>query len=115
MKKTILIQLNVLAEIDDSELDRQLERVEDNLTGSLENTLLQFKGMNPRWESTRSIVLDGSEMNCGRCAVCNSWVTDREKPNPMLEFSNGAIYQGKLLCDDHLPSDHKWAGARPSN
>jgi len=51
--------------------------------------------------------LDGAE-GYGRCAVCNRWVYDvenftRETPGGICR---GAIVDGQLLCDEHLPKDH---------
>lgn len=46
-------------------------------------------------------------MNCGRCAICGTWCTDRERPGTILQISYGARVEGKLLCDEHLPEGHR--------
>lgn len=58
-----------------------------------------------------SFELDTKQLNCGLCAHCGCWVSDREValPKPISELSIGAVYQGQLLCDVCLPSNHSWA------
>ncbi len=53
--------------------------------------------------------LDPTTTNCGRCAQCGAWVTDRERPEPNRGLTNGAVVDGRLLCDEHLPPGHRWA------
>jgi hypothetical protein len=48
-------------------------------------------------------------MNCVKCSSCGAWTTDREKDEPIEGLTNGATVDGKLLCDECLPEDHKWA------
>ncbi|WP_420629870.1 hypothetical protein [Candidatus Leptofilum sp.] len=112
MKKTILIRINALVEIDDIELDKDVNQLDKLIYGLKENAddLLGYdRASNLGWISTQTIALDENTMNCGKCSVCNSWVTDRERPNPVIGLQNGSIYNGKLLCDDHLPDGHRWA------
>jgi len=112
MKKTILIRISALVEIDDTELDKDFNELDKLMYGLGENVndLLGYNGeSNLGWISTQSIVLDENKINCGKCSICNVWVTDREKPNPVIGLQNGAVYNGKLLCDDDLPDGHRWA------
>lgn len=62
-----------------------------------------------QWEGTSTVILDPNLINCGKCSNCGSWVTDREKDDPVLELCNGATFEGKLLCDECLPEHHMWA------
>ena len=112
MKKTILIRVSALVEIDDVEVDKDANQLDKLMYGLKENVddLLGYdKALNLGWISTQTIALDENTMNCGKCYICNSWVTDREKPNYVHGLNNGAIYNGKLLCDEHLPDGHRWA------
>lgn len=54
------------------------------------------------------IKLDSKIMNCGHCQNCGCWVTNRElnNPKPIKALSIGALYLGKLLCDECLPDNH---------
>jgi hypothetical protein len=53
--------------------------------------------------------LDKEKMNCGNCEKCGCWVTDLDKEGAISELNRGAVYDGKLLCDECLPPDHKYA------
>ena len=112
MKKTILIRTSALVEIDDIEWNKdfnQIDKLTYELREKIDALLKNDADSNLGWISTQTIALDENTMNCGKCAVCNSWVTDREKPNHVRGLNNGAIYNGKLLCDEHLPDGHRWA------
>jgi hypothetical protein len=54
-------------------------------------------------------MLNEATLNCGHCHNCNCWCTDKEKPNSISQLCNGAVYDGKLLCDECLPKNHRWA------
>jgi hypothetical protein len=109
-RRTVLITVSYLVEIDEAEINKDyglLERIENQISKDFilkneEEVLLE-------WESTSSKVLDPKTFNCGRCAKCNRWVTDREKPDAITQLCNGTTVDGQLLCDDCLPRDHKWA------
>ncbi|UWG96255.1 hypothetical protein LPY66_15295 [Dehalobacter sp. DCM] len=107
-RKTVLINASYLVEIDEAEINKdngQFEQIENLISKDImfEDRVLV------EWESTSSIVLDPSTLNCGRCSKCNRWVTDREKLDAITQLCNGATVDGQLLCDDCLPPDHKWA------
>lgn len=80
--------------------------VADTLAHQLEAAI---KTMPAEWQSTRFLTLDPSTNNCGQCTECQSWVTDRELPDAIAGLCNGACVNGRLLCDEHLPNDHRWA------
>ena len=112
MKKTILIKPSILVEIEEDELEKdfnKLDQIADEIVQNIETVIESNNQSHLGWQSTRFRILEEDKMNCGRCAVCNSWVTDREKENPIFGLSNGAVYNGQLLCDEHLPHDHRWA------
>ena len=73
------------------------------------NGLLSNADERDGWRSSSSRYLDHDGINVGRCSQCGGWCTDCEKPDPFTEVGCGATYQGKLLCNDCLPSDHPWA------
>lgn len=110
-KETVMIKVSYLVELNEEEIVNE-ERILDKITSEIGNDkeiLINGKGYELKWNSTSSFVLDSSESNCGRCANCGGWVTDREKDNAIPELCNGATVDGKLLCDECLPSNHRWA------
>ncbi|WP_339260559.1 hypothetical protein MKZ12_12055 [Paenibacillus sp. FSL R5-0713] len=104
-KKTYLVNIAYLIDLTDDEY----KEIDGDLTPVLENEITIRKDLKLQWESSSSVYLDPEVMNCGRCAKCNSWATDREKPNHMDELNNGAVIEGQLLCDECLPEEHRWA------
>lgn len=109
MKKTVLLRLSFLAEVDKAEWDKDfndLEKLEFELIEKCEELGKEF---NLEWESSRPLELDEKEINCGRCEECGRWVSDVEKPDTISELNIGTFFEGRLLCDDHLPKDHEYA------
>lgn len=105
MKRSLLVNISVIVEVEETELtddDEALQQVTARLIEAVEAVVPDG------WESAREIVLDAN-VNCGRCAACDGWVTDRERPEPIDGLCNGAVHDGRLLCDEHLPPDHRWA------
>ena len=117
MKRTVLLKISVLIEVDSAEvtklentefgeIDRAGNRVQDAINRELGvDGAVSHQG----WYQTSPMVLDEQTMNCGRCAVCGAWVSDCEKPDRIYELHIGATVNGRLLCDDHLPKGHIWA------
>lgn len=108
--RTVLLDLSVLVDIDEAELAREtgesfgeITRISDRLIAAVNNLIPGG------WQSLRQHVLDPGRVNCGRCVECDRWVTDRDKPDHLPGLCNGATHEGRLLCDDHLPPDHRWA------
>ncbi|MCB1051258.1 MAG: hypothetical protein H6510_02470 [Acidobacteria bacterium] len=108
--KTVLINLSFLvevpAEIADCDEFSDLDRLDFALHEIPESILSGFK---VEWVSSRRMVLDPKTMNASKCETCGRWVTNRESPRPLNELNIGAIFQGKLLCDECLPKGHRWA------
>ncbi len=108
--KTVLINLSVLAEVPEEILEQtefnEFDKLENTLSDSISDLKSPFK---LSWESTQSFVLDPHDMNCGKCEKCHCWVSDKERPNVISGLNIGAKHKGKLLCDECLPKDHKWA------
>lgn len=104
-KKSYLVTVGYLIELTDEEKNEIGEKlmsvIPDEITININKQL--------KWESTSTICLDPKTMNCGRCQKCNSWVTDREKPNHIEQLNNGAVVDGQLLCDECLPEDDRWS------
>jgi len=108
--KTVLISISVLAEVpsdivDDTEFN-ELDKLENRFEEALDKVESDFK---VRWESTQTLVLDPSTMNCGKCESCGGWVSDREKDGVISQLNIGACVDGRLLCDECLPKDHHLA------
>ena len=110
-KKTVLIRVAYLVELPDEEVnvdDGILDKIANRI-GEDKNLVIDNKDITLDWNSTSSLMLDSGNFNCGRCSKCGQWVTDKEKPDAVEGLCNGATVDGKLLCDDCLPSDHRWA------
>ena len=112
MKKTILVRLSALIEIDEVELDKDfnhLDKIDFELSDQI-NKILKFEEDSTLgYQATRTEILDQESMNCGQCSNCGTWVSDREQPNHIPDLNIGATYKGELLCDEHLPRNHRWA------
>nr|WP_154958420.1 hypothetical protein [Paenibacillus xylanexedens] len=104
-KKTYLVKVAYLIDLSDEEY----KEMGDQLIPELENEITVMGNLKLDWQSSSTILLDPETMNCGRCSKCNSWVTDREKPDHIDELNNGAVVDDRLLCDECLPEDHRWA------
>ncbi|WP_339169112.1 hypothetical protein MKX75_07590 [Paenibacillus sp. FSL R5-0341] len=104
-KNTYLVNIAYLIDLTDEEY----KEFDGELTPILENEITIRRDLKLHWESSSSVLLNPEAMNCGRCAKCNSWATDRDKPNHVDELNNGAVVKGKLLCDECLPEEHRWA------
>jgi hypothetical protein len=108
-----LLRVSVIVE-QDEELAARVGpgwRTDDELQEVVTTALARFLARRPdirvEWESMTSTPLD-DKPGVGRCAVCNRWVVDVENCNefsPSLLY-RGAVVDGRLLCDEHLPEDH---------
>jgi hypothetical protein len=112
-KKTVIINVSYLVELSDDELDLNndnstLDKIISEI-GEDKNLLVNDRNIEFKWTRTSSLLLEPKEMNCGRCVSCGQWTTDKEKPNDIKEICNGATVDGRLLCDDCLPPNHRWA------
>jgi hypothetical protein len=104
-KKTVLVNVSYLIDlpVDKIELlDKRINELSKNINFEKESLLL-------KWEGTSTRVLDPATMNCGKCANCGCWTTDREKDDWIPYLCIGATVDGILLCDECLPSDHPCA------
>ena len=106
-KKTALLTIGVLFEVNEDELHddyNTIDYFEENTDTAIQKVMSIYK-KHPYLggSSSRVTLLDTATMNCGQCAVCEVWVTDMEKPQPILEFEPGVVRDGRLICEDHLP------------
>jgi hypothetical protein len=108
-----LLTVSVLVE-QDQELSekpgpgwRTDDELQEVVTAALSRLLDRRPGIVVEWESMTSIPLDGKPA-VGRCAVCNRWVYDVESctEHTPTRICRGAVVDGRLLCDEHLPKDH---------
>lgn len=107
MKKTILVNISYYVEIDENEFELSQEiqnKLCENLTLESDEKKVFLK-----WNQSSFRILNPGIMNCGKCANCGCWTTDRERHDALFGLDNGAVYNDKLLCDECLPSDHRWA------
>lgn len=109
-KKTVLIRVSYLVELSEAETNSD-DGLHDKIVNKLcESRKLQIEDGEAilHWNSASSLVLEPENLNCGKCSKCEQWTTDREKPDAVADICNGATVNGKLLCDECLPSDHRW-------
>ncbi len=111
--KTVLFNVSYLIEVEDELLNGsdEAEAFNDNVFKKLSDN--SWKKIDEKhkaiWNCSSFSVLDSTQMNCGKCSRCGTWVTDWEKQDPIAGLTNGATVNGELLCDDCLPDDHRWA------
>ena len=113
MKKSVFLQIGVLIEVDEKELEKDYSYI-DEVSWEIEdgiNKVLDIKEEDSEfgWRSTSIIVLNETELNCGKCANCGTWTSDAAKENYISALGTGATVNGKLLCDDCLPKQHPYA------
>jgi hypothetical protein len=84
--------------------------IQKAVTAAIAELLTTTPGVTVNWESLTSTPLN-DKPGVGRCAVCNRWVYDVENCTVRTPtcISRGAVVDGQLLCDEHLPSDHPYA------
>lgn len=110
--ETLLYKVAYLVEVEDREIstNHDKEELRKMVWKALPDQDIAIDDVHTaEWYSTQELLLDSGTMNCGRCHKCNAWTTDREKPDPVRELTNGAVVDGELLCDDCLPKGHPWA------
>lgn len=110
-KKTVLIRVAYLVELPEEEIN-----IDDSILDKITNEISEYKSLHIDnkditldWNYTSSLMLDSGNYNCGKCSKCGQWVTDSEQPDAVEGLCNGATVDGNLLCDECLPSDHRWA------
>lgn len=84
-KKTVLLTLTVAVEVSDEEPDRglsELAQLETRLSHALKAAL--GKPASLGWQALCSRELNPESSNCGQCEECGGWVTDRERPEPLM-------------------------------
>ena len=112
-KRTVLLRFSVLAEVDETEVEKdhgEVDRLEDAIEDAINAVIgVDEDAVDQGWESTYRLVLDEENMNCGRCVKCGAWTTDLEREEPIKGLQFGASVDGDLLCDEHLPQGHRFA------
>ena len=108
-KKTVLLRVAYLVELkeedindDNGILDKVENKISQDMVISIDNRDIELE-----WNSTSYFRLDSEVFNCGKCANCGQWTTDREKPDSIDGLCNGATVENKLLCDECLPHNHR--------
>lgn len=110
--KSWLVSVSVLVEQTDPpedkvDLDAQTAYdLREAVTAAIAQRFAGAPDVSVEWESMGTLPLDDLP-GVGRCAVCNCWVFDVESSAEYRPPINpGAVFEGRLLCDEHLPEDH---------
>jgi hypothetical protein len=109
-KRTVLVRRYHLVEVVEEELIKE-DGLLDELVREVSNDVelhVIGEAVLMKWQGTDVIPLLPELSNCGTCQSCGAWVTDRENENPIEGLTNGAVVDGKLLCEECLPEDHTW-------
>lgn len=115
MEFVSISKLNFFAEVSEEEVnsDKHLEKVAD-FTSELKKLLSKYK---LEYDSVETTFLNKRKYSIVRCEQCNHLMIDRVE-NPVKAdieelladiIFDGAKYQGKYLCEDCLPVDHRWS------
>lgn len=110
-KKKVLLKVAYLIELPEEEVNNDnglLDKIIGRI-GEDKNLIIDKNEIEVKWNSTTSMILESDELNCGKCINCGQWTTDRDSPDAIKGLCNGARIDGKLFCDECLPSDHRWA------
>jgi len=111
--KTVLLRVSYLIDVEDNlwggskEAETFLDAMDKALPAS--DTITIDAKHSANWNGSSFCVLDPARMNCGKCVRCGAWVTDRDKPEPVVGLTNGARVNGELLCNEHLSKEHRRA------
>jgi hypothetical protein len=113
-KRAWLVSVSVILEMDEEDAGRfgAIWQAEDALTravlSALSSQVPDQPGTTVELQSLSSTPLV-EKPPIGRCTVCKRWVHDVENPTSehiLWGLGRGAVLEGRLLCDDHLPKDH---------
>lgn len=105
-KKTVLVATYHLVEVEEDELVKE-EGLLDNVMREISNDMELNVGEKVflKWEGTSMVPLLPELNNCGRCSSCGAWTTDRDKEDPIVGLSNGAMVAERLLCEECFPEN----------
>lgn len=111
--KSTLLRISLLVEEDKEIASRvpfalRIEaEIEKAVLAAAAALLSDRSDVRAEWSSTSSLVLDTAE-GYDRCAVCNRWAYNAELSDGVRRggVSPGAVVDGRLRCDEHLPSGH---------
>ena len=116
-KQVLLLRMGILVEVDKSDpdtMEHDAIQIEARIRDAIHEAIGCHEDGELGWCSTHPVFLEPEHVNCGQCAQCGNWITDLDAPEPILGLGRGARYQGRLLCDEHLPIHHRHAFvARP--
>ncbi len=113
MKKSVLLKIGVLVEVEEEELEKDYGYI-DEVTWELEDKINDTLKITDDesdfgWRYTSITVLDKNEHNYGKCAKCGTLTSDKGKEGFIPEIGTGATVNEELLCDDCLPQGHPFA------
>lgn len=107
--KSMLLRVTHLIEFEENDYDDELEMKINQVLCKDIDVSIERKASNLKWISMSRVKLDENHLNCGKCFKCGQWTTDCDLVNPLPDLCNGARIDGKLLCDECLPPDNRWA------
>jgi len=110
-KKTVLIKDAYLVDLSVDDIDTDdsvIDKISDSLSSDRILSVMD-KRFDLQWNGTSCLILNSTNFNSGKCSNCGQWTTDREKRDAIEGLCNGATVDDKLLCDECLPSNHRWS------
>jgi hypothetical protein len=115
-RHSTLLTIRVIVESDDIALDEIKthflldENVETAIRDAVRSSMCSGSSLIVECVSTSFTCLDESP-GCGRCENCKRWTRDAEgMPETIqIDICRGAVVDGKLLCDECLPTEHPYA------
>ncbi len=115
-RHSTLLTIRVIVERDDVTYDEiktpfSLEKnVEAAIRDALSSSMCAASNLSVECVSTSFTYLDETP-GCGRCESCKRWTCDAEgmPETSQIGICRGAKVDGKLLCDECLPTEHPYA------
>lgn len=101
-KQTVLLIVSYLTEMTPEEINTDyglLDKLTNEIGNEDINISVDDKQVILRHQGVSALILDEGRFNCGRCAKCGGWTTDKEKPDAIEGLSRGTVIDGKLICD----------------
>ncbi|EDN71057.1 hypothetical protein BGP_1254 [Beggiatoa sp. PS] len=112
MEHLAITKFTYLASVSEESIknDDTYEKIVDEIAKAIEPLAKKY-GLER--ESIETLFINQQKFSIGRCEKCQTWTMDRIA-NPVKDegeepIRDGATHDGKLLCYQCLPKNHRWA------